>query len=83
MINGLKSQIDKHWTEFWTGGITNPLMVIEQISFLMFARLLDIRETRDEKKATESSGHLNGYLPTTNSTCAGRSLKTKPRRMPC
>ena len=54
MINGLKSQIDKLWTEFWTGGITNPLMVIEQISFLMFARLLDIRETREEKKANRT-----------------------------
>ena len=38
----LKSDIDKLWTEFWTGGITNPLTVIEQISFLMFARLLDV-----------------------------------------
>ena len=45
-----KSDIDKLWTEFWTGGITNPLTVIEQISFLMFARLLDITETRNEKK---------------------------------
>jgi type I restriction enzyme M protein len=52
MINGeLRTQVDRLWTEFWTGGITNPLMVIEQISFLMFARLLDIRETREEKKA--------------------------------
>lgn len=51
MINGMKNQVDRLWTEFWTGGITNPLMVIEQISFLMFARLLDIRETREEKKA--------------------------------
>ena len=51
MINGLKNQVDRLWTEFWTGGITNPLMVIEQISFLMFSRLLDIRETREERKA--------------------------------
>jgi len=52
MINGeLRNQVGKLWTEFWTGGITNPLMVIEQISFLMFSRLLDIRETREEKKA--------------------------------
>ncbi|MDF1593521.1 MAG: class I SAM-dependent DNA methyltransferase, partial [Desulfobacterales bacterium] len=54
MINGIKNQVDKLWTEFWTGGITNPLMVIEQISFLMFARLLDIRETREEKKAART-----------------------------
>ena len=59
MITGqLKSQIDKLWEEFWTGGITNPLTVIEQISFLMFARLLDIMETRNEKKAART-GKLN------------------------
>jgi len=46
----LKSDIDRLWTEFWTGGITNPLTVIEQISFLMFSRLLDVTETRTEKR---------------------------------
>ncbi|WP_045858540.1 type I restriction-modification system subunit M [Teredinibacter purpureus] len=52
MITGtLKSSIDKLWEEFWTGGITNPLTVIEQITFLMYARLLDMNETSDEKKS--------------------------------
>jgi type I restriction enzyme M protein len=51
ITNQLKSDIDRLWSEFWTGGITNPLTVIEQISFLMFARLLDIEETRFEKMA--------------------------------
>src|ERR1044071_9059527 len=46
-----RSDIDRLWTEFWTGGITNPLTVIEQISFLMFARLLDVTELRNEKKS--------------------------------
>ena len=51
MITGqLHSRIEKLWEEFWTGGITNPLTVIEQISFLMFARLLDMRESMEEKK---------------------------------
>ena len=51
MITGeLKSRIDRLWEEFWTGGITNPLTVIEQITFLMFARLLDIVETRNENR---------------------------------
>jgi type I restriction enzyme M protein len=55
MITGeLKSRIDKLWTEFWTGGITNPLTVIEQITFLMFTRMLDITETRNEKKASRT-----------------------------
>jgi len=56
MINGkLKSQVDKLWEEFWTGGITNPLTVIEQISFLMFARLLDLNESRNEKMAQKAN----------------------------
>lgn len=52
MITGeLRSRIDKLWEEFWTGGITNPLTVIEQITFLMFARLLDMTEQRNERKS--------------------------------
>ena len=51
ITGSLKSRIDKLWEEFWTGGITNPLTVIEQISFLMFVRMLDVTETRNEKRA--------------------------------
>ena len=52
MITGeLKSRIDSLWTDFWTGGITNPLTVIEQITFLMYSRMLDMMERRDEAKA--------------------------------
>jgi type I restriction enzyme M protein len=55
MINGqVKSDIDRLWDDFWSGGIANPLSVIEQISFLMFSRLLDIRESREEKKASRT-----------------------------
>jgi len=50
LTTSLKSDIDRLWTEFWAGGITNPLTVIEQISFLMFSRLLDVTETRTEKR---------------------------------
>lgn len=51
MITGeLKNRIDSLWTDFWTGGITNPLTVIEQITFLMYSRLLDMNERRDEKR---------------------------------
>ena len=46
MITGeLRSSVDKLWEEFWTGGISNPVTVIEQITFLMFSRLLDMTET--------------------------------------
>lgn len=63
MITGkLRSDIDKLWEEFWTGGITNPLTVIEQISFLMFARLLDIQESALEKRAQRNKKPLKEAL---------------------
>ncbi len=63
MITGqLRNQIDRLWTEFWTGGITNPLTVIEQISFLMFSRLLDIAETRAEKRAARLGKFHHGQF---------------------
>jgi len=65
MISGpLKSKIDKLWEMFWSGGITNPLSVIEQISYLMFVRMLDIRETRNEKRANRLKQTYQGiYSP--------------------
>ena len=56
MVTGeLRRSIDALWTEFWQGGITNPLTVIEQVTFLMYARLLDINESRDENRAKRTS----------------------------
>jgi type I restriction enzyme M protein len=52
MITGeLKSQVDKIWEAFWTGGISNPLTVIEQFTFLLFIRRLDERQLKEERKA--------------------------------
>ena len=51
LTQSLKSQIDKVWTTFWSGGIANPLTVIEQITYLLFIRRLDELQTREEKKA--------------------------------
>jgi len=34
----IRSQIDAIWNAFWTGGIPNPLEVIEQITYLLFLR---------------------------------------------
>ncbi len=63
MITGkLKSDIDKLWLEFHQGGITNPLTVIEQISFLMYLRLLDSAERREELKAKRSKGKTETRL---------------------
>lgn len=60
MITGqLKSKIDKLWEEFWTGGITNPLTVVEQITFLMYARMLDMNEQADEKRSARTKKAFN------------------------
>jgi type I restriction enzyme M protein len=56
MLTGqIRNDIDKLWEKFWTGGITNPLTVIEQISYLMFARMLDMQEDLAERKARGGS----------------------------
>jgi type I restriction enzyme M protein len=47
----LKSKIDRVWDAFWSGGISNPLEVIEQITYLLFLRRLDDLQTLAEKKA--------------------------------
>jgi type I restriction enzyme M protein len=47
----LKGKIDRVWDAFWSGGISNPLEVIEQITYLLFIRRLDERQTIAEKKA--------------------------------
>lgn len=51
LTSSLKSQIDKIWTTFWSGGISNPLTVIEQITYLLFIRRLDELQIREENKA--------------------------------
>lgn len=52
MITGeLKSKVDKIWETFWTGGITNPLEVIEQFTYLLFVKGLDEVETIKEAEA--------------------------------
>ncbi len=47
----LKSKIDRIWDAFWSGGISNPLEVIEQLTYLLFIRRLDDVQTLAERKA--------------------------------
>lgn len=53
MLTGeIRSKIDGIWNTFWTGGISNPLEVIEQITYLLFIKRLDDLHTLEELKAT-------------------------------
>jgi type I restriction enzyme M protein len=52
MITGeLRSKIDGVWLAFWSGGISNPITVIEQMTYLLFIRRLDELHTQREQKA--------------------------------
>ncbi|ASJ75780.1 type I restriction-modification system subunit M [Granulosicoccus antarcticus] len=63
MITGeIKSQVDKIWTAFWTGGISNPLTVIEQFTYLLFLRRLDEKQQLEEKKANLIGSELKNPI---------------------
>src|SRR6266581_4312342 len=52
MLTGeIRSKVDSIWNAFWTGGISNPLEVIEQITYLLFLKRLDDLHTLEENKA--------------------------------
>lgn len=52
MVTGeLKNKVDGIWDIFWTNGVTNPLTAIEQITYLMFVKILDDNELKKESMA--------------------------------
>jgi len=52
MITGeLKSQIDAIWQTFWEGGEPNTMIIVEQLTYLIFIKDLDETETRNERMA--------------------------------
>ena len=53
MITGsLKNQVDRVWDTFWSGGISNPMDVIEQFTYLLFIRQLDEQQNQVDQKKT-------------------------------
>lgn len=64
MITGeLRQKVDRIWETFWTGGITNPLSVIEQFTYLLFIKGLDEAETRKENESVLLSLPFTGLFP--------------------
>ena len=51
----LRNQIDRIWDAFWSGGIANPLEVLEQLTYLLFIRRLDELETLEERRSQRSA----------------------------
>src|SRR3984893_17800922 len=54
MLTGdIRNQIDRIWDAFWSGGISNPMEVMEQFTYLLFLRRLDDLQTLEENKAAQ------------------------------
>ena len=64
MITGaIKNKVDKIWTDIWAGGITNPLTVIEQLTYLVFIRSLDEKELETEEFENMSGEKMDKIFP--------------------
>ena len=73
MITGaIKNKVDKIWTDIWAGGITNPLTVIEQLTYLMFIRSLDEKEMENEAFEAEGGIEMDKIFPQSE---AGQSMR--------
>lgn len=82
MITGvIKNKVDKIWTDIWAGGITNPLTVIEQLTYLMFIRSLDEKELETEEFENMSGETMEKIFPSplSGSLCAGANSKMTTR----
>ncbi len=75
MITGeLKSRIDGLWEIFWTGGLTNPLDVIEQMTYLMFIHDLDESDNQRKKEAPMFNLPFKSIFPQ-KITIGGKSIR--------
>lgn len=60
MITGeLKSKVDRIWDTMWSGGVSNPLTVIEQLTYLLFIKRLDELHTLKERKAARTGASID------------------------
>lgn len=83
MITGeIRNKVDKIWTDMWAGGITNPLTVIEQLTYLMFIRSLDEKELENESVEVLSGEAMPKIFPQDEKGQAMRwsKFKTKDSR---
>jgi type I restriction enzyme M protein len=63
LITGpIKSQVDAIWNAFWSGGISNPMEVIEQMTYLLFIKRLDELERLKEKKAARTKAPIENPI---------------------
>ena len=73
MVTGaIKNKVDKIWLDIWASGVTNPLTVIEQLTYLMFIRSLDEKELETEEFENLSGEKLDKIFP---QSAVGQSMR--------
>ena len=76
MITGeLKSRVDGLWNAFWTGGLSNPLEIIEQVTYLLFLRRLDDLEILEENKSAQLKRPMDRRIFPSGKDARGRAYK--------
>src|SRR3546814_16548169 len=58
----IKTQVDQIWNAFWSGGISNPMEVIEQMTYLLFIQRLDELQTVKEKTANRTKAPVQAQI---------------------
>jgi type I restriction enzyme M protein len=84
MITGeLKSKVDRIWDTMWSGGISNPLSVIEQLTYLLFIKRLDELQTLKERKAARTGKPVEDPIFTAKQNVLrwSRFKETAPEQM--
>jgi type I restriction enzyme M protein len=84
LVSGyLKSKIDRIWDAMWSGGISNPLSVIEQLTYLLFIKGLDEVQTRRESKSNRTRKPLEDPIfgPDQDHLRWSRFKETAPEEM--
>ncbi len=84
MLTGeIRNKVDKIWSDIWSGGISNPITVIEQLTYLMFIRSLDEKELENESVEALTGEATSRVFPQDEDGQSMRwsKFKTKDSRM--
>ena len=76
-VNDRKRRIDQIWNKFWSGGISNPLTAIEQITYLLFMKRLD---ELDQKKEADAKWTNESYASKFTGTWFPPEHRDKPEK---
>ena len=81
MDQKLRRKLDRITDILWAGGVTNPVTYIEQISYLIYLKLLDEEESSRELRGVSAPGTAPGSFPVRPSATAGRSGASRAGRI--